>query len=76
VGKEAVPEGVETDGGFPLLSLWSRGAESVRLVSGLLSFARHGSRLPLILHRDCRPGFVLAPPLGRYVDLLLAGDLR
>jgi hypothetical protein len=48
LGKEAVPEGVETDGGFPLLRFWSRGVERVRLVSGLLSFACHGSRVPLI----------------------------
>ena len=36
-GKKAVPERVETDGGFPLLRFWSRGAERVRLVCGLLS---------------------------------------
>jgi hypothetical protein len=28
-GEEAVPKRVETDGGFPLPRLWSRGAESV-----------------------------------------------
>src|SRR5215472_17239861 len=46
-GKEPVPECVETDGGFALQRLWSRRVESVRLVSGPLSFARHGSCLPL-----------------------------
>ena len=45
-GKEAVPNRVETDGNFPFLSLWSRGVQSVRLVCGLLSFARHGSAFP------------------------------
>ena len=45
-GKEAVPERVETDGGFPLQRLWSRGVESVSTVRGLLSFARHVPRLP------------------------------
>src|SRR6516165_4324197 len=48
LGKEAVPASVETDGGFPLLRLWSCGVERVRLISGLLSFARHGFRVPLI----------------------------
>jgi hypothetical protein len=46
LGKEPVPERVETDGGFPLRRLWSRGVEGVRPVSGLLSFDRHGSRVP------------------------------
>jgi hypothetical protein len=49
LGKEAVPERVETDDGFALWRLWSRGVESVGPVSGFLSFARHGPRLPLIL---------------------------
>src|SRR5205814_2836315 len=48
-GKEAVPERVETDGGFPLRRLWTRGAEGVCLVCSLLSFARHGSRPPRIV---------------------------
>jgi hypothetical protein len=47
-GKNPVSERVEADDGFPLPRLWSRGVESVRLVSGLLSFARHCSRVPLI----------------------------
>src|SRR6516164_3489668 len=47
LGKEAVPERVETDHGFPLRCFWSGGMESVCLVSSLLSFARHGSRPPL-----------------------------
>ena len=48
LGKEAVPESVEADSGFPLLRLWPRGVGSVRPVGGLLSFARHGPRVLLI----------------------------
>ena len=43
LGKQAVPERVKPDGRFALRRLWSRGVESVRLVSSLLSFARHGN---------------------------------
>jgi hypothetical protein len=38
---------VEANCGFALWRLWSRGAQSVRLVCGFLPFARHGSCLPL-----------------------------
>jgi hypothetical protein len=48
-GKEAVPQRVVTDGGFPFRRLWTCGVESVRPVCSNLSFARHGSRPPLIL---------------------------
>ena len=47
LGKEPVPERVETDGGFALQRLRSCRVESVRLVSGPLLFARHGPCLPL-----------------------------
>src|SRR6267142_2338113 len=41
-GEEPMPESIEADHGLPLRRLWSRGAARVRLVRGLLSFARHG----------------------------------
>src|SRR5215831_20015726 len=51
-GKEAVTDRVETDGRFPLRCLRSCGIGSVRLIRGLLSFARHGSPPPLMFsHR-------------------------
>ena len=46
LGKEAVPERVETDEVFAVLRPWSCGVKSVRPVSGLLSFARHRSCVP------------------------------
>jgi hypothetical protein len=48
MGKKAVPDCVQTDCGFPLHRLWSGGVESVRPVSGFLSFARHASCLSLL----------------------------
>jgi len=47
LGKEPVPERVETDGGFALQRLRSCRVESVRLIRCLLSFARHSCRLLL-----------------------------
>jgi hypothetical protein len=62
-GKKPVPDRVEADDGFPLPRLWPRGMASVCLVCGLLSFARHGSRLPLISSHWTGP----ADPLSKSV---------
>jgi len=58
-GKEPVPDRVETNDGFSIRRLWSRGAESVRPISGPLSFTRHGSQLPLISPRLDGPSDLL-----------------
>ena len=58
-GKEPVLDRVETNDGFSIRRLWSRGVESVRPISGSLSFTRHGLQLPLISSRLDGPADLL-----------------